>query len=47
VMASAYNTRPPAGEVLVHDGKAHLLRPARSLDSLLAEETIPVLNGRF
>ena len=41
VMASAYNTRPPAGEVLVHDGKAHLLRPARSLDSLLAEETIP------
>lgn len=42
VMASAYNTRPPAGEVLIHDGKAHLLRPARSLDSLLAEETIPV-----
>ena len=42
VMASAYNTRPPAGEVLVFDGKAHLLRPARSLDSLLAEETIPV-----
>jgi len=41
VMASAYNTRPPAGEVLVHDGKAHPLRPARSLDSLLAEETIP------
>ena len=41
VMASAYNTRPPAGEVLVHDGKAHLLRPARSLDILLAEETIP------
>ena len=42
VMASAYNTRPPAGEVLVHDGKAHLIRPTRSLDSLLAEETIPV-----
>ena len=41
VMASSYNTRPPAGEVLVHDGKAHLLRPARSIDSLLAEETIP------
>ena len=41
VMASAYNTRPPAGEVLVHDGKAHLLRPARSLASLLAEEIIP------
>ena len=41
VMASAYNTRPPAGEVLVHDGKAHLLRPARSVASLLAEEIIP------
>ena len=44
VMASAYNSRPPAGEVLVHNGKAHLLRPARSLHSLLADETIPVLN---
>lgn len=44
VMASAYNTRPPAGEVLVHNGKAHLLRPARSLDSLLAEETIPAFD---
>ena len=43
VMASAYNTRPPAGEVLVHDGKAHLLRPARSIASLLAEELIPAL----
>ena len=41
VMASAYNTRPPAGEVLVHDGKAHLLRPARSIPSLLPEEIIP------
>ncbi len=41
VMASAYNTRPPAGEVLVYNGKAHLLRPARSLASLLAEEIIP------
>ena len=41
VMASAYNTRPPAGEVLVHDGRAHLLRPARSIASLLAEEIIP------
>ena len=42
VMASTYNTRAPAAEVLVHDGKAHLLRPARSIDSLLSEEAIPV-----
>jgi len=41
VMASAYNTRPPAAEVMVLDGDAHLLRPVRSIDSLLAEETIP------
>jgi diaminopimelate decarboxylase len=41
VMASAYNTRPPAAELLVLDGTAHLLRPARSIDSLLAEESIP------
>ncbi|MCH1427217.1 MAG: diaminopimelate decarboxylase, partial [Alphaproteobacteria bacterium] len=44
VMASAYNTRPPAAELLVLDGTAHLLRPARSIDSLLAEETIPVFD---
>jgi len=41
VMSSAYNTRPPAGEVMVVDGRAHLLRAARSIDSLLADETIP------
>ena len=46
VMASAYNTRPPAGEILVYNGKAHLLRPARSVHSLLADETIPVLKDR-
>jgi len=40
-MSSAYNTRPPAGEVMVVDGRAHLLRAARSIDSLLADETIP------
>ena len=44
VMASAYNTRPPAAELLVLDGTAHLLRPARSIDSLLAEETIPAFD---
>jgi diaminopimelate decarboxylase len=44
VMASAYNTRPPAAELLLLDGTAHLLRPARSIDSLLAEETIPAFD---
>ncbi len=41
VMSSAYNTRPPAAEVLVINGCPHLLRAARSIDSLLADETIP------
>lgn len=41
VMASAYNTRPPAGEVMVLDGKLHVLREQRSVQSLLAEEQIP------
>ena len=44
VMASAYNTRPPAAELLVLDGTTHLLRPTRSIDSLLAEETIPAFD---
>ncbi|MEL0292113.1 MAG: diaminopimelate decarboxylase [Alphaproteobacteria bacterium] len=41
VMASAYNTRPPAGEVMVLDGNVHLLRQTRTVESLLAEEQIP------
>lgn len=41
VMSSAYNTRPPAGEVMVLDGQVHVLRAQRSVQSLLDEETIP------
>lgn len=41
VMASSYNTRPPAGEVMVIDGTLHVLRAQRSVASLLAEESIP------
>jgi len=41
VMSSAYNTRPPAGEVMVLDGQIHLLRARRSVQSLLQEETLP------
>ena len=41
VMASSYNTRPPAGEVMVLDGKVNVLRQQRSVKSLLAEEFIP------
>ena len=41
VMASSYNTRPPAGEVMVLDGQVHVLREKRSVKSLLDEESIP------
>ncbi|MEK9556963.1 MAG: diaminopimelate decarboxylase [Alphaproteobacteria bacterium] len=41
VMASSYNTRPPAGEVMVLDGDVHVLRRRRDVAELLAEEIIP------
>ena len=41
VMASSYNTRPPAGEVMVLDGEVHILRRRRDVADLLAEEIIP------
>jgi len=41
VMASSYNTRPPAGELLVIDGACHVLRRQRTVAELLAEESIP------
>ncbi len=41
VMASSYNTRPPAGEVMVLDGQVHMLRQQRSVKSILEEESIP------
>ena len=43
VMASSYNTRPPAGEVMVLDGKVHILRRRRDIAELLAEEAVPDL----
>lgn len=41
VMASYYNSRSPAAELLVHDGTPHLLRAARPIEALIADETIP------
>ena len=41
VMASSYNTRPPAGEVMVLDGEVHILRRRRDVAELLAEEIVP------
>ena len=41
VMASSYNTRPPAGEVMVLDDEVHILRRRRNVAEILAEEIIP------
>lgn len=40
-MASNYNTRPLPAEVMVHNGKAHLITPRQSVDALLEREIIP------
>ena len=41
VMASSYNSRSPAAEVMVFDGKAHLLRGARPVAEMINDESIP------
>jgi diaminopimelate decarboxylase len=41
VMASNYNTRPMAAEVLVHGARSAVVRPRQRLEELWAEEKIP------
>lgn len=41
VMRSTYNTRPPAAEVLVMDGKAHLVSKPQTVQNLLDLDVIP------
>jgi diaminopimelate decarboxylase len=41
VMASNYNTKPLAAEVLIENGQAHLIRQRQTLDDVLRGETIP------
>lgn len=40
-MASNYNSRPRAAEVLVADGEGHLVQARETIDDLLARERIP------
>jgi diaminopimelate decarboxylase len=42
VMASNYNTRPLAAEVLVHGARSAVVRPRQRLEDLWAGEKIPV-----
>ena len=41
VMASAYNARPPAPEVLVHGREWSVVRPRMSLEALIALDRFP------
>jgi diaminopimelate decarboxylase len=41
VMGSNYNTKPLAAEVLVEDGKAHLVRERQTFDDIVRGERIP------
>jgi diaminopimelate decarboxylase len=41
VMASNYNSKPMAAEVLVQDGTAHQIRRRQSFEELTAGESIP------
>jgi hypothetical protein len=40
-MASTYNARPLAAEVLVDGSEVHLVRPRGTIESLFATERIP------
>ena len=39
-MASQYNTRPRAAEVIVDGGQVHLVRPRETVESLFADEAV-------
>ena len=41
VMSSSYNSRPPAGEVLVYKGKIHQLRKQETIDYQIQKEILP------
>ncbi len=41
VMSSNYNSQPLAAEVLIQDGRAHLVRRRQSFEDLIRGETIP------
>jgi hypothetical protein len=39
-MASQYNTRPRAAEILVDGDQVHVIRPRETLESLFASERL-------
>jgi diaminopimelate decarboxylase len=45
VMASSYNARPPAPEVLVSGEEWAIVRPRQTYDELIAQDRIPAWLG--
>ena len=43
VMSSSYNSRPSAGELLVHNNKIHLLRKQEVIEYQIQKEILPDL----
>ena len=41
VMASTYNSRPLIPEVLVDGDRFHVIRPRKSLEALIALDSVP------
>lgn len=46
VMGSNYNSKPLAAEVLVSDGRPHLVRRRQTFEDLIRGETIPIASAR-
>lgn len=46
VMASSYNSRPPAAEVLVREGEFAIVRPRQSVEDLIRAEPLPSWIGQ-
>jgi diaminopimelate decarboxylase len=40
-MSSHYNSRPFAPEVMIHDGKYHIVRDRESFEDLIIKEKLP------
>ena len=43
VMSSNYNSRPPAGEIIIFDEKIHVLKKQETLEDQIKKENLPIL----
>ena len=43
VMSSNYNSRPPAGEIIIFDEKVHVLKIQETIENQIKKENLPIL----